>query len=513
MRVFQATISRQLLPEINWTKPVEVHTMLWARLAGFPAWQLIQLEQCIQGFHGQDTFLDLLQPADADGASPSARAFGHRLISVEDSSMTDVLSIVQQWQKHAQAVEKPEVLASGQQKVQELLDFIKRNSKPEQRDDKIIFNQINFSQDQAEWKELFAGWQLSADLDRKEMTKEEFALEVILDILSSTDIDYRFSAGPGERLIEKLQKWKDKYKIKWMEFRRKMDLRNMFDSLLGAAAIAPQELSVKGNNSATVESSDSEVSDPLGQDSAEAAAAAKAAEEVAAAADSAEEAAAAKAAEEVSLANPYQRYRLQPIKVRKGDFVQLCSVSFRGPDQQVLTPSKASTSGTSPPDEGPENALDQSNSTKWLSYDMGSLEVEFAEPVTVHSYCWKTANDGPERDMVCWEFSGWDGQGWVELHEQKSDFDTSRDRFAMLPWFTVVSQELSVKGNNSATVESSDSEVSDPLGAWHRLTSTRNTNSREGIESCFKEFDDDQTGKVYRTLMHCTLTPCRLSVA
>ena len=87
---------------------------------------------------------------------------------------------------------------------------------------------------------------------------------------------------------------------------------------------------------------------------------------------------------------------------------------------------------------------------------MGTLEVEFAQPVTVHSYCWKTANDFLERDMVRWELTGWDGQRWVELHAQKRDFDTPWDRFAMMPWFAVMEENAQLDTPNVMEEPSSE---------------------------------------------------------
>ena len=111
-------------------------------------------------------------------------------------------------------------------------------------------------------------------------------------------------------------------------------------------------------------------------------------------------------------------------------------------------------SATSPDGEGPENAVDDDPSTKWLDWRGGRsateeqrsavyLEFRFTAPKKLSGYAWFTANDWPDRNPSAWRFlASNDGRNWIALDTVKGyrcadEFKSLafRRRFADIPLY------------------------------------------------------------------------------
>ncbi|MEC5029297.1 MAG: Ig-like domain-containing protein, partial [Oscillatoria sp. PMC 1051.18] len=77
-------------------------------------------------------------------------------------------------------------------------------------------------------------------------------------------------------------------------------------------------------------------------------------------------------------------------------------------------------SGENAPEEGKEEAFDQSLSTKWLTFNnTGWLQYEFETPVVVTDYHLTSGDDEPARDPKDWQLQGSnDGVNFVNLESQ-----------------------------------------------------------------------------------------------
>ena len=115
--------------------------------------------------------------------------------------------------------------------------------------------------------------------------------------------------------------------------------------------------------------------------------------------------------------------------------------------------------GRSPGNEGPENALSDNLSTKFLDFEIKSgrrlstFVVVFPAPMAIEAYELHTANDCPGRDPVSWTLSGCtvatadivqlvaNSTVWKLLDRQTS-FPAPRDRYCSYPLLGVIGATL-----------------------------------------------------------------------
>jgi hypothetical protein len=130
----------------------------------------------------------------------------------------------------------------------------------------------------------------------------------------------------------------------------------------------------------------------------------------------------------------YQYYRFTPIALRGGetaDSVQLSELTFYQNGVRMPAAVITNPNGFNPGSEGPENADDGSELTKWLDFNQGALIYDYGQAVLLNGYSLTTANDVARRDPVRWLVEGsLDGTAWVVLDDQTvADFNTPLARF------------------------------------------------------------------------------------
>jgi hypothetical protein len=91
--------------------------------------------------------------------------------------------------------------------------------------------------------------------------------------------------------------------------------------------------------------------------------------------------------------------------------------------------------GDNPPDEGPENVLNEDLGTKWLDRNKAPLIFDFGTPAIIDGFNWATAHDirAHGRDPVRWKLEGSndpDQKHWHILQEQRGDFRVHRNRMS-----------------------------------------------------------------------------------
>jgi len=74
------------------------------------------------------------------------------------------------------------------------------------------------------------------------------------------------------------------------------------------------------------------------------------------------------------------------------------------------------------PSEAPDKLVDGESGTKWYGKGDRDLVFEFAEPTTLDSYRFVTANDIPDRDPVRWLVEGGnDGVSWTLIGDRSNE--------------------------------------------------------------------------------------------
>lgn len=113
----------------------------------------------------------------------------------------------------------------------------------------------------------------------------------------------------------------------------------------------------------------------------------------------------------------YLYYRFTPVSLRNNttsNSIQLGEFEFFNEGNEVAVSQVTNPGGGNPGTEGPANLTDGDPTTKWLDFNKKSVVFEFAEPATIDSYQFVTANDATERDPVRWVIEGSDDQStWV----------------------------------------------------------------------------------------------------
>jgi len=121
-------------------------------------------------------------------------------------------------------------------------------------------------------------------------------------------------------------------------------------------------------------------------------------------------------------APPRPEYRLLVTGTRDkaSDAVQLSDVVLWTDDPAVAAPIFQTTNpgGRNPPNQGPFEATDRKNHTKWVdtnfatqSPPLSELRITLAADVAVHAYELFTANDASKRDPTSWTFEVRDSDG------------------------------------------------------------------------------------------------------
>ena len=90
--------------------------------------------------------------------------------------------------------------------------------------------------------------------------------------------------------------------------------------------------------------------------------------------------------------------------------------------------------GLSPASEGPSQAIDGDDDTKWLNFQRKPFIVECPKGVVIDQYTFVTANDETDRDPVRWTLSG------KLLNGIASEFPLHNTELAVV--FAIVNSEL-----------------------------------------------------------------------
>lgn len=109
--------------------------------------------------------------------------------------------------------------------------------------------------------------------------------------------------------------------------------------------------------------------------------------------------------------------------------------------------------GSNPSGEAPSNIYDGNTSTKWLDFNIKSinrtstLEFEFpGQGFDITGYSWTTANDASERDPKSWKvFLSINGTDWTEV-DNVTGFDAPSTRFTDAGTWTITAPNPSASG-------------------------------------------------------------------
>jgi hypothetical protein len=95
----------------------------------------------------------------------------------------------------------------------------------------------------------------------------------------------------------------------------------------------------------------------------------------------------------------------------------------------------ANPGGDNPPNEGPENVLNEELGSKWLDRNKGPLVFDFGAPALIDGFNWATAHDvrAHGRDPVRWRLEGSndpESGSWDILQEQRGDHQVHKNRMS-----------------------------------------------------------------------------------
>ena len=93
--------------------------------------------------------------------------------------------------------------------------------------------------------------------------------------------------------------------------------------------------------------------------------------------------------------------------------------------------------GSSPANEGPEKAIDNTTSTKFLDFNKCPLVIDFGKETPIDEYTYFTANDFPGRDPISWKLLGSRDNSHWDVLDEKANYSVPFDRFVSLPYFIV----------------------------------------------------------------------------
>lgn len=130
----------------------------------------------------------------------------------------------------------------------------------------------------------------------------------------------------------------------------------------------------------------------------------------------------------------YPYFRFTPTLLNGSTLIQLSEFQFINDGAPISTAGVIVTNpgGDNPAAEGVTNLLDSNTATKWLDRNMQPLVFQFPAAVTIDTYNYATANDGPDRDPVSWIFEGsTDGASWIPI-DAIADFTPIADRFTYI---------------------------------------------------------------------------------
>ncbi|MEW9698892.1 basic secretory protein-like protein [Paenibacillus sp. SI8] len=118
----------------------------------------------------------------------------------------------------------------------------------------------------------------------------------------------------------------------------------------------------------------------------------------------------------------YNYYKFE-FSNHSGGILQLSEIQlFDGALSSVLHP-QVTASGENGPNEGKENAVDGTSTTKWLTFQSaGWLQFDFGQAITLDGYAISAANDASERDPKSWTLKGSaDGLTWTDIDSKSNE--------------------------------------------------------------------------------------------